>query len=198
MPVSITIDIDDAQIRRFFSRDGFVRAFNKRFAQRLAGFHSHMKAQIKQQMRSGSYPPLGLQQFIAAGGPKSPTKTLRDTDGLMNALRAHYARESEYVTGMDFTFEGTNAKGFPYAALAKMLEEGRTWTPTQGERLKLFLMARDSAAPEPDGKPKMTWSIPGRPFLTDTFSRPEVLEDFVNKRVFEAIRQAVDDLAAGR
>jgi hypothetical protein len=194
--VRLSITLDDAEVRRFFAQDGFTKKFNRRFSQQMLGFHTHMKSLIKKQMQSGTYPPLGITQFIAASGPKSPTKTLRDTDGLMNSLHAHYVKESTHLTGVDFAFEGTNAKGFPYSAIVQILEEGRNWTPKHTERFKVAMMASRAGAPEPEGKPKMNWTIPGRPFLYDTFVKPEVWENFLNK-TFIAIDQALGDLKSG-
>jgi hypothetical protein len=196
MVAFITIDIDDAEVKRYFSQNGFVKKFNKHFSQQMAGFHSHTKSIIRKQMQSGKYPPLGITQYIAASGQKEPTKTLRDTEGLMNSLKARYVRESEYLSGVDFNFDGVSFGGMPYNELALLLEEGRTWTPTDAERYAIAIRAKLRGAPEPEGEPKAQWTIPGRPFLRDIFTKAEVWQDFLNK-TFRAIDNAHAELKGG-
>jgi hypothetical protein len=64
------------------------------------------------------------------------------------------------------------------------------------ERYKVAMMAKAKDAPEPEGKPKVQWSIPARHFLYDTFVKPEVWEHFLN-RTFEAMELAADELRSG-
>ena len=198
MATTITIEWNDRQVVEFFKSQAFVAAFNKHFSQQVIGFISRSKAALQRQMDNNGYLPLGITQYIAAAGPKSPTKVLRDTDRFRNSLKGHFIRENDYLSGVDFGFEGTSAKGLPFSKLARILEEGRTWVPTSRERFKIAMDAARRDAPEPEGKPKPMWIIPGRPFIYDTFTRPEILNDFFQKTFDAVVLAARERARAGK
>jgi hypothetical protein len=196
VPVRISIDIDDAEVKRFFAPNGFIKKFNKHFSQQMLGFHKHMKSEIRKQMDSGKYPPLGITQYIGRSGVREPTKVFHDTGRFKESLKAHYVRESRYLSGVDFAFEGVSPNGLPYNKLAWILEEGRTWVPTEKERTAVAMMAKRRGAPEAEGEVKAQWTIPARSFLRDTFATDAVMTDFVNK-TFRAMELAHAELKAG-
>lgn len=193
MATIISMTVQDQEVRNFFKKDGLTKAFNKRFSQTLIGFRSHAVSQLRKQMESGRYPPLGITQYIGWAGPREPTRVFFDTGKFAESFKGHYVRESQYLTGMDFDFEGNSPKGYPYHKIAWMLEEGRRWTPTKYERSKVAMMAKARGAPEPDGPPKDQWEIPARHFLHDTFTKPEMMERFANLTLL-AVTRAVEDM----
>jgi len=194
----ITVEWRDSQFREFFKGPEFISAFNKHFSQQVIGFISRTKATLQHQMDSGSYPQLGITQYIALAGQKPANKVLRDTERFRNSLKGHYVRDSEYLTGVDFAFEGVSSKGLPFSRLAVILEEGRDWTPTNRERNKIAMDASNVGAPEPEGPPKLQWRIPSRPFIRDTFTKDDLIIDFL-MRTTRALELAIRQRAsAGR
>ena len=186
MRTSITIEWNDKHVVALFNSSEFVKSFNTHFSHEGLGFISHAKGLLRDQVNLNKYPPLGITQYIAAAGPKPAMQTLRDTGGLLDSFHGHFVRESDTLSGLDFVFEGNTKSGMKYADLAKMLEEGMSWNPTQIQRFVVAIKAKASGAPEPEGSPKPQWSYPPRPFVSDTFTRHDVLQSF-----FDHVRRAV-------
>lgn len=196
MAVRITITWIDKEVVKFLNDKNFIKAFNKRFSTKVIGFINHAKSAVRNQMKSGNYSLLGITQYTAEAGPKSPSKVFFDTNRFSESLRGHFVRDSETLTGLDFNFEGSTSRGLPFANLAWILEEGRTWPPTQKERIAVAIKASRGGAPEAEGTPKPAWSIPPRPFLSDTFSNQKTLQLFFD-RTFDALDLALEDMKKG-
>ena len=185
MPATvITIDVDTSKLRKFIRSGQLERVLNKHVSRQLLGFGTFVKAELKRKIRGGiTGQVLGVQRYIKGHG-----KLLVHTEGFVNAARFKYHRDEIGLVGIQVGwFDGESSRGLDYPRLAKILEEGREWTPTQKERIAVAIKAREAGAPKPTGRRKERWRIPGRPFLGNLVTDKVVLRKFE-----DSARKALD------
>lgn len=177
MPIRhvFTIDIDYKKFEKFIKSGKFSKTLNKHAARQLLGFGTTVKHRVKRMLASGiEGPALGVHRYIKGGN-----KLLVHTSQFLNAARFQYWKEPMGIMGIQVGwFEGATQNGLPYPKLATMLEEGRTWYPSQGERLAVAMKAKAAGAPKPSGDKKALWVLPARPFISKIMEDPFILKKF--------------------
>jgi len=183
--VAITIHVDTKGLKKFIKSGEFKRVLNKHVSRQLIGFGTFVKAELKRRIRGNQVAGalLGVQKYIKGHG-----RLLVHTSKFVEAARFKYHKEQIGLTGIQVGwFEGQSDRGLAYPELAKILEGGRTWVPTDKERMAVAIKAREAGAPKPTGKRKEVWRIPARPVLGN------LLRDRVVLRKFDgAAREALD------
>ena len=178
MPANVfTVDVDFKKVEKFIKAGTFSRVLNKHATRQLLGFGTVVKSVLKRKLAAGiDGPALGVQQYI-----KGNQKLLVHTSRFLNAARFQYWKEQHGIMGVQVGwFEGSTLRGLPYPKLATILEEGREWSPTDGERLAVAMKVKASgAAPKPSGDKKSMWRIPPRPFFDKVMEDPIVMKKFI-------------------
>jgi hypothetical protein len=183
--MTVSIDIDERQLRRFMRRDGFTAAFNKHISQQLLNIGQLAVVLIRNHIRSGNVKPdVGVWRHV-----KQNQMALFETGALSGGYTFRYLRSSSssLVGGIEVYPKGVHApSGKPIIKLASWHVKPAAWRPTPSQRKAFHHKLSVANLPPAIGHAQEIWTRPPRPYILEAIANPT----FIN-RARMAINRAV-------